>query len=237
MISIVGTNPIDQFLIIGSYCQVISNYSLTIFISTISLFLIFVVIFYSIEYTQLYRAFKNYVSISSETLAPITGYNYYLFTVFTLICLFNLFGIIPYSLTLTSLALTTLYFGMQSFCGLNVIAFAIQNSKLANLFLPTGSPLAMSWFLIILELISYNVRVLSLSIRLFANMLAGHALAKILGSFVWSIIGIGFFGFLGIAPFLTLFIISFLELLICLLQGYVFSVLVSLYINDVIKSH
>jgi len=176
-------NPIDQFLILGLGCY-FSNYLITTIVSVISIFLVVLNFLYSVNLKSLYSGFKNYVGVSSDTLAPVIGYSSYMFTLFTVICLFNLFGLIPYSLTLTSLALTTLYFGMQSFCGLNIIAFVVQNSKLAGIFLPSGSPLAMSWFLIILELISYNVRVLSLSIRLFANMLAGHALSKILGSFV-----------------------------------------------------
>jgi len=202
-------NPIDQFLILGLGCY-FSNYLITTIVSVISIFLVVLNFLYSVNLKSLYSGFKSYISVSSDTLTPVLGYSNYMFTLFTVICLFNLFGLIPYSLTLTSLALTTLYFGMQSFCGLNIIAFVVQNSKLAGIFLPSGSPLAMSWFLIILELISYNVRVLSLSIRLFANMLAGHALSKILGSFVWSIVGVGFFGFLGIAPLVTLFVISFL---------------------------
>jgi F0F1-type ATP synthase membrane subunit a len=91
---------------------------------------------------------------------------------------------IPFTLALTSFALVTLYFSYTSFIGLNTIALALQNIKFVGIFLPAGTPLLIIWFLIILEASSYFVRILSLAIRLFANTLAGHALIKILSSFV-----------------------------------------------------
>jgi len=122
-------------------------------------------------------------SIASDAIFQIQGYTSYLTFLFLLILGCNMFGMIPYTLTLTSFALTTFCLSLTSFLGLNLVALTLHNSKLVDLFLPSGAPLVMSWFLIILETISYFVRVLSLAIRLFANMMAGHALTKILGSF------------------------------------------------------
>jgi len=101
---------------------------------------------------------------------------------------------VPFSLAVTSFALTTAYFSFISFIGLNIIALSLHNEKFVNIFLPAGTPIMISWFLIILEAISYFIRILSLAIRLFANILAGHALIKILGSFAWLASGIKLFG-------------------------------------------
>jgi hypothetical protein len=138
------SNPIDQFLTVGMQYNFFSNYRLTVITGIFSFLIIFVTYLYSINYRSLFMLLKSFVSVSSGTLMPTTGYNAYMSVLFAVICAFNIFGLIPYSLTLTSLALTTLYFGVQSFLGLNVVAFAVQNSKLAGIFLPSGSPLAMS---------------------------------------------------------------------------------------------
>ena len=176
-------------------------------------------------------------SISSDAIISTQGYTSYLSFLFIFILGCNMLGMIPYTLTITSFALTTFCLSLMSFIGLNLVALAMHGVKLADLFLPSGAPLIMSWFLIVLETISYFVRVLSLAIRLFANMMAGHALTKILGSFAWTMFGAGIAGAVGFAPWLVLFAISFLELLICALQAYVFVTLISLYINDVLHMH
>jgi hypothetical protein len=137
------SNPIYQFLILAT-CRYSSNYGNVNAVCVFIILFIFFNISYSTNYRSLYTVLKIFVGISGNTLFPIVGYSSYMFVLFVTICLFNLFGLVPYSLTLTSLALTTLFFGMQSFCGLNILAFTLQNSKLVSLFLPSGSPLAMS---------------------------------------------------------------------------------------------
>jgi len=97
----------------------------------------------------------------------------------------NLMGMIPFSLTSTSFAVMTFFMGMTVFVGINIIALASYQWKYVNLFLPSGAPLVMAPYLIVLEVISYFARVMSLSIRLFANLLSGHALMKIIGTAVW----------------------------------------------------
>jgi ATP synthase subunit 6 len=149
-------------------------------------------------------------SIASDAIISTQGYTSYLAFLFLVILSANMLGMIPYTVTVTSFALTTFCLSLTSFIGLNLVALALHSTKLVDLFLPSGAPLVMSWFLIILETISYFVRVLSLAIRLFANMMAGHALTKILGSFAWTMFGIGLIGFIGFVPWLILFAISFL---------------------------
>jgi ATP synthase subunit 6 len=105
--------------------------------------------------------------------------------IFVLIAMSNLMGMIPFSLTSTSFAVMTFFMGMTVFIGINILALASYQWKYVNLFLPSGAPLVMAPYLIVLEVISYFIRVMSLSIRLFANLLSGHALMKIIGTAVW----------------------------------------------------
>lgn len=230
------TNPIDQFLVLGP-CEGFTNYILAIFI-------ILGVILYGFYFTSYHNGLNKLEmisnslrSIASDAIISTQGYTSYLIVLFIVILASNMLGMIPYTLTVTSFFLTTITLSFTSFLGLNLVALTLHRSKLVDLFLPSGAPLVMSWFLIILETISYFVRVLSLAIRLFANMMAGHALTKILGSFAWTMFGLGMMGVIGFAPWLILFAISFLELLICGLQAYVFVTLVSLYINDIMHMH
>jgi len=229
-------NPIDQFLVLGD-CPWFTNYiiAISIIVTISSIFWYFVV--YSTSFNKVEILISSLRSVASDAIISTQGYTSYLIFLFLVILTSNILGMIPYTLTVTSFALATFTLSLTSFLGLNMVALTLHRSKLVDLFLPSGAPLVMSWFLIILETISYFVRVLSLAIRLFANMMAGHALTKILGSFAWTMFSLGIIGFIGFAPWLILFAISFLELLICALQAYVFVTLVSLYINDIIHMH
>jgi ATP synthase subunit 6 len=105
---------------------------------------------------------------------------YFLFF-FILIC--NLIGMIPFSYTVTSSLIVTFFLSSSFFIGLNILGFWVNNILIFQLFLPSGVPFVISIFLILIEFISYISRVFSLAIRLFANMLSGHALLKILVGF------------------------------------------------------
>lgn len=229
-------NPIDQFLVLGN-CPGFTNFiiAISIIISILSSILYY--ISYNTGLNKVESTISSLRNVASDAIISTQGYTSYLIFLFLVILASNMLGMIPYTLTVTSFALTTFTLSFTSFLGLNLVALTLHRSKLVDLFLPSGAPLVMSWFLIILETISYFVRVLSLAIRLFANMMAGHALTKILGSFAWTMFSLGVVGAVGIAPWLILFAISFLELLICALQAYVFVTLVSLYINDIMHMH
>lgn len=175
-------NPIDQFLVLGS-CSYYTNYMVAIFIVISILLISLYIISYHNSIGKLDSLILNLRSIASDAIIVTQGYTSYLTFLFLVILSANMFGMIPYTLTVTSFALTTFCLSLASFIGLNIVALTLHNTKLVDLFLPSGAPLIMSWFLILLEIISYFVRVLSLAIRLFANMMAGHALTKILGSF------------------------------------------------------
>lgn len=106
-----------------------------------------------------------------------------IFNLFLTLLLANLVGMVPYSFTITSSFIVTFFLAMLHFVAINHLAAVKHQWHLADLFLPSGAPLAIAPFLIFIEAVSYVARVFSLSIRLFANMLSGHALLKILIGF------------------------------------------------------
>ena len=114
-----------------------------------------------------------------------------LFYLFFTILLANLFGMVPYSFTITSSFVVTFFLAMTHFVAINHLAAVKHKWQVADLFLPSGAPLAIAPFLILIEAVSYIARVFSLSIRLFANMMSGHALLKILIGFSWALLTSG----------------------------------------------
>lgn len=161
-----------------------------------------------------------------------------LFYLFATLLLANLFGLLPYSFTLTSSFILTFFLSLLHFVGVNLIGGNRHKWQLNDLFLPSGAPLAIAPFLIFIEAVSYIARVLSLSIRLFANMMSGHALLKILIGFSWTMLASGsLMAIFAIVPWAIVTAVMFLELLIAFLQAYVFTILITLYINDVLTFH
>jgi ATP synthase subunit 6 len=157
---------------------------------------------------------------------------------FLFLVLGNLLGMLPYSLTATSSAAITFFFSITFFVGVTLVGYGAHGDGLFRILLPAGVPLALAPFLIIVEALSYIARVVSLAVRLFANMLSGHGLLKVLGSFVWVIIlhaggPVAFYVF----PVAMVFAVAFLELAVAVLQAYVFIVLICVYLNDAIVLH
>lgn len=222
----------------------------------ILLFLFFFLLWNSFFFNKLhnhnkYNLFYVFLFIFNElsviTLRNINikiGQRYFslLFFIFLLLLACNLMGMIPYAFTITSHVIITFTLSFIIFFAINFIAIKDINWNFFNLFLPPGAPFLITPFLIIIEFISYIARVFSLAIRLFANMMAGHTLLKILISFSFIIIFSNIFEnwpliFVGFIIFFLVYIISFLEIAIALLQGYVFIVLLCLYIKDLYISH
>jgi ATP synthase subunit 6 len=106
-----------------------------------------------------------------------------LFTIFTFILFCNMLGMIPYSFTVTSHIVVTLGLAMMAFLAINIIGIKTHGFHMLSLFLPSGAPIALAPLLVMIELVSYSFRVISLALRLFANMMSGHCLLKILAGF------------------------------------------------------
>lgn len=155
----------------------------------------------------------------------------FIFTLFMFILFSNLLGLVPYSFTVTSHIVVTFALAMVVFIGVTIIAVARHGLKFFTFFVPPGLPVVLAPLLVPIEVISYLARPITLSLRLFANMMAGHTMLKVFGGFV---VALGLFGF---APFVFIIAIYALELIVAVLQAYVFTVLTCLYLNDAIHLH
>lgn len=161
-----------------------------------------------------------------------------IFSLFMFILIANLLGMIPYSFTVTSHIIVTFGLSLSIFIGVTLIGFYTHRVHFFSILLPSGTPLLLSFFLVIIELISYIARAFSLAIRLFANLMSGHSLLKILAGFAWTMLSIGgIFYLLSLIPLVVVFAVTGLEVGIAMLQAYVFTILTCLYLNDAIHLH
>jgi F-type H+-transporting ATPase subunit a len=156
----------------------------------------------------------------------------FVLTLFVFILFCNLLGLVPYAFTPTSHIIVTFAMAAVVFIGVTVIGVVRHGAHFLSLFVPKGVPFVLLLLLVPIEIISYLVRPFSLSIRLFANMLAGHTMLKVFGGFV---VMLGIIG--GWAPLAFIVVFTGLELLIAFLQAYVFAILTCLYLNDAIHLH
>jgi len=185
---------------------------------------------------EIYDLVKSIVR--SNTALKRNQYFSLFFFLFCYILTANMVGLIPYSFTATSSFVITFFIALSYFIGINIISIFKNKWTTSNLFLPGGVPLAIAPFLILIEIVSYFAKVFSLSIRLFANMMSGHALLKILIGFSWNLLAKGsLFILVSFLPWIIVTIIMFLEALIAFLQAYVFTVLVTIYVNDALVQH
>ena len=155
----------------------------------------------------------------------------WIFTLFMFILFGNMLGMIPSAFTFTSHIIVTFAMALAVFTFVTLLAVVKHGFRFFSFFVPPGAPKAMWPLLIPIEVISYLSRPVSLSVRLFANMLAGHTLLKVFAGFVVAL------GFAGVVPLLFIVALTGLEILIAFLQAYVFTILTCLYINDALHLH
>ena len=155
----------------------------------------------------------------------------FLFTLFVFVPLGNLLGMVPWSFTFTSHIIVTFALAALVFIGVTLIGIFKHGFKFLSLFVPHGVPAVLLVLLVPIEMLSYLIRPFTLSIRLFANMMAGHTMLVIFGSFVAAL------GIFGIAPIAMDVFLVLLEFLVAVLQAYVFVILSSLYLRDAIHLH
>ncbi len=155
----------------------------------------------------------------------------FIFTIFMFVLFGNLFGMVPYSFTFTSHIVVTFALALFVFIGVTLIALAKHKMHFFTFFMPPGVPLLMAPLLVPIEIISYLSRPISLSVRLFANMLAGHTLLKVFAGFVISL------GMAGVFPLAFVVALTGLEFVIAFLQAFVFAILTCLYLNDALHLH
>lgn len=164
-----------------------------------------------------------------ETIGP-EGRKYFpfVFSLFSFIVMCNLLDMLPYSYTVTSHIIITLGLALVVFVIVTFIGFARHGLHFLSFFVPKGVPAVMLLLVVPIEVLSYLMRPISHSVRLFANMTAGHTMLKVFGTFVVQM------GVFGILPFALIVALTGLEVAIAVLQAYVFTILTCLYLNDAI---
>lgn len=168
-----------------------------------------------------------------EDVAGHDGVKYfpYIMTLFMFILFSNLLGLIPWAFTTTSHIAVTAVLAMAVFISVTVLGFVLHGASFLKLFWITSAPLALRPVLALIEIISYFVRPLSHSIRLAGNMMAGHAVVKVFAGFA------GALGIFGILPILAVTAVYGLELLVSVIQAYVFTILTCVYLRDALHPH
>jgi F-type H+-transporting ATPase subunit a len=177
-------------------------------------------------------SYEFIANLLSDTVGE-EGKKYFpiVFTIFIFVLLGNLIGMVPYSFTFTSHIVVTFALAFTIFIFVTLLGIAKHGLHFAKLFVPPGVPVFLWPLLIPIEIISYLSRPISLSVRLFANMLAGHTLLQVFAGFI------ALLGVFGVLPLLFVVALSGLEFLIAFLQAYVFTILTCLYINDALHLH
>jgi len=162
----------------------------------------------------------------------------FIYGLFFFILIANLVGNVPYSFTITTSVIVSIGLSFTILIGVTILGLSIHKVHFFSFFIPSGTPLALVPLLVLIELISYLARAFSLGIRLFANVVAGHTLLKILSTFLFKMFSGGIIIFiLTLVPFSLFLAITGLELAVSFIQAYVFVLLTCSYVKDAIELH
>ena len=241
-----GHSPLAQFEIKTLIPLKLSDFDVSYTNSALfmSLTLVFVILFLVLGVRR--RAivpgrWQSMAEISYEFVANLLrdtvgneGRKYFpfVFTLFMFILFGNMLGMIPYSFTFTSHIIVTFAMALIVFIGVTILGFLKHGLHFFSFFVPPGVSVVLWPLMIPIEIISYLSRPISLAVRLFANLTAGHTMLKVFAGFVVSLGVVG-----GLLPFAFVVALTGLELLIAFLQAYVFTILTCFYINDAIHLH
>lgn len=209
-------SPLEQFVIFNIFQW--SNFSFN--------YLLILFFFYFLsQFNKFYLA--THIEWWYTNIKNVTSHLFIILTIWFFILFANILGMIPYMSTLTAQFILVLSITIPLFLSINILGISLHGFNIFYLFLPTGVPLILTPFITILEFFSYFIRVLSLTLRLSANLIAGHILMKILLSV--------FIPF----PLLSVLIIPMiiLELIVAILQAYVYITLILSYYQDVFLPH
>lgn len=242
-------DPLEQFqirpllqIIIGGYDVSFTNSSLWMAIAVLCAYLL--IMAGARQQAMVPGRLQSVVELLYEFVANVLrdaagkeGMRYFpiIFTLFTFILLGNLLGLIPGSFTFTSHIIVNFTMALCVIIAVTVLGFMLHGLHFLTFFVPHGAPKYMVPILVPIEVLSYCVRPVSLSVRLFVNMMAGHAMLDVFAAFV---IGLGaYYVIPGIAPLALDVALYGFEFAVCFLQAYVFTVLTCLYLNDAIHMH
>lgn len=249
-------SPLEQFQIIPIIPVEIFGIDMSI---TNQAFIAALTLFFTVTFTQLLLRkdksfsvipnrwqsiveiiYKLILSLVVDNIKDKSGQKFFplVFSIFVLVISLNVIGLIPYSFTLTSHLIVTLALSLSIFVGINIVCVKKHGIKFFCLFLPAGTSVLLAFLLVPIEMISYVFKPISLSIRLFANMMAGHTLLKVIAGFSASLMSAsGILFLLHYVPLMILVPLFCLELGVALIQAFVFSILICIYLNDSINLH
>lgn len=248
-------SPLSQFEVtslIGLNAPILGHLNLTLTnLGLYSLFVLFVVVglhyfanndsnlipskwSISIEssYASLSSMVREQIGAHSEIYLP------FVYSLFFFILIGNLISNVPYSFAVTASGVVSLGLSLTIFIGVTILALSIHGIKFFSFFIPAGTPLALVPLLVLIELISYLARAVSLGVRLFANLVAGHTLLKILSTYLYDLFtGSLIVAIITLVPFTIFLALIGLELAVSLIQAFVFTLLVCSYLKDAIELH
>ena len=248
-------SPLSQFEVtslIGLNAPILGHLNLTLTnLGLYSLFVLFVVVglhyfgnndsnlipskwSISLEssYASLSSMVREQVGAQSEIYLP------FVYSLFFFILIGNLISNVPYSFAVTASGVVSLGLSVTIFIGVTILALSIHGIKFFSFFIPAGTPLALVPLLVLIELISYLARAVSLGVRLFANIVAGHTLLKILSTYLYKLFtGSIIVAIITLIPFTIFLALIGLELAVSLIQAFVFTLLVCSYLRDAIELH
>ena len=240
-----STNPMHQFIVyrigpeisLGNVDISFTNASLFMIISALAIISVFFVgtkrktivptkiqLLTELSYTFVSKMISDTAGSKAKPYFP------FIFSLFMFVLFCNMLGMLPYSFTVTSHIIVTFALAAIIFIGVTIIGFVNHGVGYLKLFIPSGVPVVLLPLIVIIEIISYLARPVSLSVRLFANMMAGHTMLKVFGGFV---ISLGIIG--GWLPLSFTVALIGLEVLIAFLQAYVFAILTCIYLNDALN--
>jgi F-type H+-transporting ATPase subunit a len=179
----------------------------------------------------------EFVATTIRSTAGSEGMKFFplVVSLFMFILVANIVGLIPYTFTITSHIIITVSLAMVVFLTVVIYGFAKNGLHFFKLFVPSGIPIFILPLVVFIEVFSFFLRPISHSVRLFANMLAGHLALKVFASFIPLLAGLGIAGYAGaVMPLGMVIALTALELLVAFLQAYVFTILTCIYLNDAI---
>ena len=242
-----AANPMTQFEVyrigpeikIGAFDISFTNASLFMVVSSLAILIIFnfgskknsilpnkIQLLAELSYTFVSKMINDTAGSKAKP------YFAFIFSLFMFVLFCNMFGMIPYTFTVTSHIIVTFILATFIFIGVTIIGFIKHGFGYLKLFVPSVVPVVLLPLIVVIEIISYLSRPISLSVRLFANMMAGHTMMKVFGGFV---ISLGIVG--GWLPLSFSVALTGLEILVAFLQAYVFAILTCIYLNDALNLH
>ena len=253
-------SPLEQFELISLLPITFLNFDFSItnllIINLIALmFFVFVIHFVSLNINDSnnnsFFVIPNSWQIFVETLYDVVSqllfdninlegekYFPYISMIFLYILFSNLVGLIPYSFTATSHIVITFTLSFSIFIGVNIIGFQKHKLNMLSLIIPANSTLLLALVLVPIEFVSYIAKPISLGVRLFINLMAGHTLLKVIVGFAWSMLLLeDLIAIVHLVPLFLLVILMGLELGVALIQAYVFTILICIYLNDSVNLH